>query len=178
MIEKAKRNKKLWTIVLLVLGASFFCCCGVILARQGASPDGTPAAIAPAEEVTVMPTPSRTSVPTAVPTTIPTATPLWKTVADIERERAALTDLQRDAYDQAVLGEVIKFEGQVIEVHSDGDVQIDDGQRFGTVVILHGIPQEIAIGLDKDQLVSGMGLVVECSSFLGLHLEIEVTSLD
>ena len=119
--------------------------------------------------------PTRASAPgkVAEPTSFPT--PAYLTVARIEQERKDLTDIQKEQYDQNVLGEVIQFKGRVLDVHEDGDVLLDEGGLF-TLVRLLGIPKDAAITLQKDQLIEGMGTVAEVGSFLGLTIEIQVTS--
>jgi len=72
------------------------------------------------------------------------------------------------------VGEPIRFSGKVIEVHDDARVQIRDGKGFLTVVILYGVPLDVAAGLNKDQAVEGEGTVREVDTTLTLAVWIDV----
>lgn len=154
---KAKKQKTTLIICGVVLLIAVICCCGPSLV--GTLSSDTPKARTPEEVIG--------------PTPFPTLACL--TVARIEQERGALTDLQKEQYDQSILGEVIKFHGQISEVNEDGSVFIDEGGFF-TMVRLLGIPKDEAIALHKGHLISGMGTVVDVDTLLLLTIEVQVTS--
>ncbi len=161
-MQKAKRRKR-WFITLgRVLAVIVFSCLGCLFMSTLASEEVTTSTSsgAPIAGVRVAPTPF--------------PTPAYLTVARIEQERKALTDIQKEQYDQDILGEVIQFKGQVIEVYEDGRVSIGGGGFF-TVITLLGIPKDAAITLQKDQLIEGEGTVVGVDTFLLLTIEIQVT---
>jgi len=126
-------------------------------------------------EVPLTPTP----YPAPTPTLLPTAT--FLTVGAIKDQREELTDLQRELYDQNIIGEVVRFAGRVSEVYEDGSISIDDGSDRSIVVTLHGVPYDTALGIQKNQLVRGTGTVTEL--YWGLfgiffHVDLQVTSLE
>lgn len=118
-----------------------------------------------------------TAEPVVEPTAEPTEEPLL-TIEDIEQKRDELTDLQWEEYAENVVGEEIAFGGKVIDVEKDGDVQISDGRKMMTVVVLKGLERDRAIQIEKDHLVQGTGHVQEVSLFLGLHIDIDVQVLE
>lgn len=130
------------------------------------------ALLSSASAAPVAPAPTKIYVPSL---TTPLPVPSYLTVARIEQEREALTDLQQVQYDQSILGEVIQFHGQVTEVSEDGSVLIDEGGFF-TIVTLLDIPADVTITWHKGHLVEGMGTVADVDTFLGLMIEIQVTS--
>jgi len=160
-VAKTKRRK----YTLIIGGIVTLACIGSCLACliTGSSTPDKPTA------------PTRDTAPVEVVEPTPFPTPAYLTVDAIEQERRALTDIQKEQYDQDILGEVIQFRGQVLEVNENGSVLIDEGGFFAVVKLL-GIPKDVAITLQKDQLIEGMGTVADVYTFLGLVLEIQVTS--
>ena len=114
---------------------------------------------------------------TATPTPAVTPTPAMLTVEDIERKRKELTDLQWQTYAQEVVGEPIRFSGAVLEVRGDGRVQIRDGKGLLTVVVLYGVPLDVAAALGKGQTVEGAGTVREVDTTLTLAVRIDVETI-
>lgn len=176
--KKKKTVKQLLKILATLVGAILLFGCGMIVGVMSTAP-APQRVVAPAEIYVpaLIPTEVNTTNEAAIP--VPTATliptPTYLTVATIEQERGALTDIQKGQYDQDVLGKVIQFHGQVTEVTETGHVLTDEGGLF-TVVCLLGIPRDSAVTLAKGQTISGMGTVAEVATFLGLRIEIQVTS--
>lgn len=114
------------------------------------------------------------------PATFPAAspTPDVLTVAAIEAEKKKLTDLQWETYRQELVGQLVRFGGEVIEVYDDGRVQIRDGKGILTVTILYEIPLDVAAALSKDQMVRGAGRVREVDTTLGLAVWIDVEAME
>lgn len=163
--KEAKEKTKRLVITLVAIGILIFGCIASCLAFVVLVPD-------------VEPTPTRAvrvSTPVDVDEPTPFSTPAYLTVARIEQERKALTDIQKEQYDQGILGEVIQFRGQVVEVSEDGKVSIDEGAAF-TSVQLSGIPRDVAMTFNKGHLIEGMGTVADVDTFLILMIEIQVTS--
>ena len=126
---------------------------------------------------------------TAVGSIMPTSTPAptwmpsdaenpWKTVAQIESEIEGLTDLQREAYEDELIGQTVRFEGPVIEVYENREVSINDGTSLWTTVRLIGLSNDVAMSIQQGSLLSGEGVVKDAYQVFGLTLEIQVTSLD
>lgn len=158
-VAKAKRRK----YTLIIGGVVTLACIGSCLAclfMGNSTPDKLVG-------------PTRAAVSTVEPTLFPT--PAYLTVAAFEQERSALTDIQKEQYDQDILGKNIQFCGQVVDVYEDGSISIDEGGFFTTVKLL-GIPKNVAITLQKGQLIEGMGTVADVDTLLILVLEIQVTS--
>ena len=172
-------RKKVFRIVAVVLAVAIICCLASAAAfvfmpiptMETAATEASVPVPTSVPEAEASPTP--TGIP--IPTQTPVPAPVHLTVATFEQERSALTDIQKEQYDQDVLGEVIQFRGQVTEVSTDGGVYTDEGGLF-TLVKLLGIPKDVAITLQKDQLIEGMGTVVDVDTFLILTIEIQVTS--
>lgn len=162
--QEAKEKTKRLVIVLVAVGVLIFGCIASCLVFGALAPD-EPVASGP----TRVPTPEEIEGPTPFPA------PTYLTVAHIEQERENLTDIQKEQYDQSILGETIQFHGQVIEVYEDGDVAIDDGGAFTSVRLL-GIPKDVAITFNKGHLIEGMGTIADIDTFLILMIEIQVTS--
>ena len=141
--------------VLLILISPCLCCWGITAIGS------------------VMPTP--TPAPTWMPSDSENP---WKTVAQIETEIEGLTDLQREAYEDELVGQTVRFEGSVTEVYGDGEVLIDDGTSLWTTVRLTGLSHDTAMSIQQGSLLSGEGVVTDVSQVFGLSLEIQVTSLD
>ena len=99
-----------------------------------------------------------------------------QTCADIEHIRSTITDLQWEAFTQQVVGQRIRFAGNVIEVYDDGRVNIDDCKGFLNVCMLYEIPRDIALTINNDQFIQGEGTVREVSVFIGLNVWINVES--
>lgn len=131
-------------------------------------------------EPTSTPQPTSTITPTPtealVPTETPVPTPALLTCRDIKQEKKGKTDLQWEVYAREVIGEQIRFAGEVMEVYDDGRVQIDDCGLL-TVCILYKIPLDTAMMLNKDQFVEGIGTVREVGTFLTLYVHINVESI-
>jgi hypothetical protein len=120
------------------------------------------------------PPPSASTEIAVTPAPVATPTPAMLTVRGIEAKRKELTDLQWQTYAEEIVGEPIRFSGNVLEVREDGRVQISDGKGFLTVVILYGVPLDVAAGLNKDQAVEGEGTVREVDTTLTLAVWIDV----
>ncbi len=157
-----KRKRQIIAISIVVSSIVLFCLgcmlLGAITSNEPAAPALSSTAV---HEETVGPTP------------IPI--PEHITIATIENERNALTDLQKELYDQALLGKTLQFQGQVQEVYEDGEVLIDEGGFF-TVVRLLGIPYDTAATLQKGRLIKGVGTVVDVNTIIGLTVEVQVVS--
>jgi hypothetical protein len=125
------------------------------------------------------PTPSGTALFTAEPGgAATTREPGLLTVAEIERQKEGMTDLQWETYRQEIVGEPIAFAGEIVEVYDDGRVQIDEGARLTTYCMLYDIPLDVAVELRKDQFVQGQGTVQEIGTILGLSVDIAVETLE
>jgi hypothetical protein len=79
-----------------------------------------------------------------------------------------------------VIGEEIRFSGEVVEVYDDARVQIDfaSTKKLMTRGILHGLSVDQALALQKNQVVKGVGTIREVGMFLGLSIDIDVTALE
>lgn len=168
--KEAKEKTKRLVITLVAIGILIFGCIASCLVFGVLAPDAP----------VVAPTPTRGrggegGGPGEVVEPTPVPTPAYLTVARIEQERKALTDIQKEQYDQGILGEVIQFHGQVVEVSEDGKVSIDEGAAF-TSVQLSGIPRDVVMTFTKGHLIEGMGTVADVDTFLILMIEIQVTS--
>ena len=122
--------------------------------------------------------PSSASAPATPRPVALDATPDMLTYRDIELQKKGMTDLQWEAYAKELVGQEIRFDGKVLEVYEDGRVQIREGKGIVSICILHGIPQETAISLAKDQAVSGTGTVREVDTLIGLSVAIDVRELE
>jgi len=144
-------------VIVAIAGVFAVLCLGclavTLLADTGRAPETTVAAVNKA---------------TATPT------PAMLTVEDIERKRKELTDLQWQTYAQEVVGKPIRFSGAVLEVRGDGRVQIRDGKGLLTVVVLYGVPLDVAAALGKGQMVEGAGTIREVDTTLTLAVRIDV----
>lgn len=195
--EKKKKIKQLLRVLATIVGAMLLFGCGTLVGLISTVPVSQSAVVltvVPTEiyvprlntteanatnEAAIVPLPTAAPQPTAAPvptrTPAPTSTPAPLTAGDIERHRNSLTNLQRDLYEQEVVGEIIWFKGQISEVLSNGDVLLDDSSMSWNLVRLQGIPLEVATALSKDQLFEGLGVVSEVSSgFLGLGMSIDI----
>jgi len=125
------------------------------------------------------PIPSMTPTSSLTPTPAPTKTPTPRVLAvrEIEEAKKQMTALQWEVFAQGIVGEPIRFSGEVIEVYEDGRVQIDEGEDWFFYVILYRIPLETAVALDEDQFIRGVGVVRAIDELLGTHLRINVTEL-
>lgn len=177
---KPRRKIPLW--VLIALGAVMLACvvCGAAGALMDMGSDvygekATPAAIGYVPDTAG---PTDTLVPSDTPTPTLTPTPDLLTCEDIERARSQMTDLQWQSYARDIVGERIRFAGNVIEVYEDGRVLIDDCSELLSTCSLYGIPLDVAAELNKGQFVQGEGTVREVHEFLGLHLSINVDRLE
>lgn len=114
-----------------------------------------------------------------VPILVSTSESILMTSNDIVHMEDISTELQFEQYRIDILGKQIQFKCQVLEVYENGEVLLGGGNCGGlfTYVSLLGIPFDIVIGLNEDQLISGEGVVVDVHLFLGTHIDIEVTSL-
>lgn len=180
------KKRTLLIIGAVVAAVIVFSCIGCLIlgAITRSSPTykatATAQAIAEATEAarpTATPRPTDTPTPPSPPTEAPTPTPALLTCEDIEKKRKELTDLQWEAYRQEVVGERIRFAGEVVEVYDDGRVQIRDGKGLFTVCMLHEVPRDAAITLTKGQFVQGEGTVREVDTLLGLTVRVNVESL-
>jgi len=179
-----KRKVPVW--VFIVGAVVLLCGCLFVLtlvfpgddspaADSAQTPEPTPT---PAVEETATPRHTATPAPpTATPSPEPTPTPALLTIFDIRQQKKELTDLQWDDYCRRLRGEEVRFSGKVLEVYSDGRVQINDDSEKGPVVILKQIPRETALEIGKDDRVEGIGTVEEVSVFLGIHVDIAVTGM-
>ena len=150
-------------VIVAIAGVFAVLCLGclavTLLADTGRAPETTVAAVNKA---------------TATPAPAATPTPAMLTVEDIERKRKELTDLQWQTYAQEVVGKPIRFSGAVLEVRGDGRVQIRDGKGLLTVVVLYGVPLDVAAALGKGQTVEGAGTVREVDTMLTLAVRIDI----
>lgn len=105
---------------------------------------------------------------------VSTAVPLPPvTLAEIEENHAAMTDLRWKDYRKEVTGRQIVFEGKVGEVFKSGKVAIEGGELL-TTCMLFGIPLDVAKTLTKDNVIEGSGTVKDATTFLLLVVEINV----
>ena len=125
-------------------------------------------------ETEIVPEPTVMSGPTATPE----PTPYWTTVPAIENAADAMTDLQKDQYYLDALGETVRFNGKVQEVHSDGSVTLDGGENFWSVIRLENIPMDFARTLNKDQYISGEGTLSGVENIILLTFAIDVTTIE
>jgi hypothetical protein len=99
------------------------------------------------------------------------------TVYEIQFQRRQLTtDLQWQHYRRNIRGEQIRFSGEVIEVYSNGEVQIDDGEGI-VVVTLYGVPTDLALSLYQNQYVEGIGTVRDVYTLFTFVVDIDVLEL-
>lgn len=79
-----------------------------------------------------------------------------------------------------MVGKRIQFSGKVLDVYDDRSVQISDDacEKLFTVVSLFQIPYENLLLINKDDYAIGFGTIKSIYMFLGISIEINVTSID
>ena len=197
---KAKKRKTMLVIVGIIAAVIIFGCSSCLLAPRllprgsvTSTPRGTvtptggyvpkmvttmanatrEASIVPI--VSSVPTTTPQPNPTMPPTVTPVPTPSCLTPGDIEHQRNTLTDMQREAYEQEIVGATVCFRGQVSEVYPDGDITLDESSMNWNLARLQGVPYDVGITLHKDQFFEGTGTVTEVSNgFLGLGMSIDI----
>jgi hypothetical protein len=127
------------------------------------------------------PQPSNTPIPsnTAIPSSTNTRTPIPSPTKDMSLHLSleefvnhydSLTDLQKKAYITSVIGKIVRWDGQVLDVNSNGDVTINIPGTLLSVVYLQGVPLDIAQSINKDSHISFTGTIEQVIDFLGLHI--------
>ena len=79
-----------------------------------------------------------------------------------------------------MVGKRIQFSGKVVEVYDDRSVLISDdfcGKLF-TFVHLYEIPYLNLLLINKDDYATGYGTIRSIDTFLGIRIDINVTSFN
>jgi hypothetical protein len=113
--------------------------------------------------LTLTPRPTITPRPTKIPGVLE--------CRDIISTHEGMTDMQWEEYKQSIQGKQIYFSGVVSQVHDDGSVFM--GEDCG--ITLYRVPHDIAIALNKGQLLEGYGTIQNVSYFLlGVLIDINI----
>lgn len=115
-------------------------------------------------------------VSTPRPKPTPTKSP-YLTPAVIEDAKAAMTDLAFNNFCNELVDHPILFDGGIIEVHTDGRVQLR-GPKVLTAIVVYGVPLDVAATLQKNQYMVGVGRVRDVSVFLGLQIRVDVVEYE
>lgn len=128
--------------MLSVLGVGCFLCgcfaifslflrdTGSSVSPSNSSPSQTP----------ILPTPTSTASPTLYD--------------ELMANKDNMTDLQFEEYVNSLIGARIHLEGKVRDVHDDGEILLDaPNSDFFDSIYLQGVPEDIAITYDKDEII-------------------------
>lgn len=146
--------------MLSILGIScFFCSCIAFFTLllkdtgSGISPLTTP----------VLPTPTSTASPTLYD--------------ELMANKDKMTDLQFEEYVNSLIGKRIHLEGEVRDVHNDGEILLDaPNSGFFDYIYLQGVPKDIALTYDKGEIIIFDATIREFNYSFGtsLHLDTPV----
>ena len=145
-------------------------------------PSITPPTATNTSTSTDTPTATATTTKTSTPTQtlIPTKTPIPPlTCRDIQDAYKNMTDIQVENYISSNIGKPIEFSGRIAEVRTDGEVQItgNDCSNIMNIILLHKIPQDILLTLNKGDEIEGLGVLRRPDTFITLMINIDVTQL-
>lgn len=111
----------------------------------------------------------------------PTPTPAYLTVATVGNEWDSLTSAQQEQYSQDIVGEVIRFQGRVLDVWEyRGGFNVFIRIQSNAAASLYGVSTEMALSLQTNQWVRGEGVIegIDAPFADVANVEIQVTAIE
>ena len=118
--------------------------------------------------VTATPYGAKGSATTAA--TIQPGKPLGLTLTYFFNTLAAMTDLQKKEYILTLPGKMVSWTGSVDNVTSDGLVMVKLPPPFMGSITLKGVPKDVALNIDRDNLVDFTGMIESINEDYNLQL--------
>ncbi len=107
--------------------------------------------------------------PTLTPTFAETGKALGFTLNQLINKFLVMTDLQRENYVASLAGQTVIWSAQLYNITTDGLVQLDNPNSIGTVT-LKGVPQDVALKMDKGMLVDFYGVIEKFEGAASPHI--------
>jgi hypothetical protein len=173
---------------LLVIGISLLCLCGIFAIGNSGSKKASPTQTVSGNKAT--PSKNETAIPTSTPTKNETATPTSTPIFwDSSREypqpipglyqqildnKKTMTDIQFKEYLSSLKGQRIHLKATVREVLADNRVYFEaTGGGFFDTVYLSGLPRDILLSLNKDQIVEFDATIVDFTEVIITVLDVD-----
>ncbi len=182
--------------ILLVVVVGTGCSAPAPTITPVAVPTSTPiptSTSTPAPTSTLAPTSTSTPTPTSTSSSridslvvpphmqTPTPTPAYLTVATVGNEWDSLTSAQQEQYSQDIVGEVIRFQGRVLDVWEyRGGFNVFIRIQSNAAASLYGVSTEMALSLQTNQWVRGEGVIegIDAPFADVANVEIQVTAIE
>ncbi len=173
-VKPKKKKATVW--ILLIIGIALLCLCGIFVIGNSASKKASPTQTVSVKRGT--PTKNETATPTSTPIfwdssrVYPQPVPgLYQQILDNKKN---MTDIQFKEYMSSIKGQRIHLKATVREVLTDSRVYFEaTGGGFFDTVYLSGLPRDILLLLNKDQIVEFDATIVDFTEVIITVLDVD-----
>lgn len=170
-----KKSNKAVMIVLGIIGGLFILCIliGVIANLGDKTSKTSSSSVSAASAKTANPADasSPNEKPTETYTPAPTELPMLEMdLNQFVSKYDSLTDIQKEDFIGEAVGKWVEWNGEVLEVNSDGTILVNIQETLLSAVSLKGVSEDVAKTLNKGQSVRFTCSIENAIDFMGLHI--------